>query len=613
MPTGLTSRMWWGDLLDGASQLADALVDVAPLWREAAAGAARHWPLLLALLLPAVGLSAAMRVWGEPALHAGLSHRWKGHPLGVSLPALMAVAMHGVATWLVASLLMQAFIWAAHPEAAVRATVRIVVAVVTSMVVVTAVGRGILRLLATRHPALLGTAPLRPVAYWLAGSLMLVALADNFAVAAGASSMTARALAQTFAAACLVLTMIFGLLRLASALRGSSADALDVAERRMLQLLRAGLSLGWSWVIGIVICLLTGYAALAAFLAKQAVWSILVLALLYLFFRVVRDATDLVVGRREGLLHWSRRLGLGARRLQQAAVVCSGAIMLAIICVAVMLLSAPYGLGAGDVLGRVIDTGGRLRIGGLSFSPMQILRALLVAVVTIAAARLLARWLACRLLPTTRLDGGVQASLTTLVGYAGVVLGIGLGLAALGVEPNRITWVVSALTVGIGFGLQAIVQNFISGLILLVERPVKVGDWVVVGDAEGDVRRINVRATEIALADRTIVLVPNSELITKAVRNRTFAATDGLVKILLPVPAAADARQAIGIVDSVVHGHPGLRTTPPPSVQLEDVKDNKIWIGVSAYVDSPRQVTRMRAELLYALVQQLQAHGVALA
>lgn len=206
----------------------------------------------------------------------------------------------------------------------------------------------------------------------------------------------------------------------------------------------------------------------------------------------------------------------------------------------------------------------------------------------------------------------MRASLTTLARYAGVVVGIGMALAALGVEANRITWVVSALTVGIGFGLQAIVQNFISGLILLVERPVKVGDWVVVGDAEGDVRRINVRATEISLADRTTVLVPNSELITKVVRNRTFTAGDGLVKVVLPVPAVADIAQVVGLVRAVVREQGEIKPSPVPQVQVEEVRDNKLWIGVSAYVEGPRQVTRIRAALLLALVQRLQAAGIAL-
>src|SRR5690606_30720465 len=118
-----------------------------------------------------------------------------------------------------------------------------------------------------------------------------------------------------------------------------------------------------------------------------------------------------------------------------------------------------------------------------------------------------------------------------LFGYAGQVLIVALALSALGVGLERVAWIASALSVGIGFGLQAIVQNFVSGLIMLAERPVKVGDWVTLGGVEGDIRRINVRATEIQMFDRSTVIVPNSEFITKVVRNVTHASPLSRVQV----------------------------------------------------------------------------------
>jgi small-conductance mechanosensitive channel len=125
----------------------------------------------------------------------------------------------------------------------------------------------------------------------------------------------------------------------------------------------------------------------------------------------------------------------------------------------------------------------------------------------------------------------------------------------LGISVNRIAWIASALSVGIGFGLQAIVQNFISGLILLAERPVKVGDWVVLGAAEGDIRRINVRATEIQLGDRSTLIVPNSEFITKTVRNMTLRNAEGRVLIRLPMPLSTNALQVRDIMLGALREH----------------------------------------------------------
>src|SRR5690606_26008895 len=138
----------------------------------------------------------------------------------------------------------------------------------------------------------------------------------------------------------------------------------------------------------------------------------------------------------------------------------------------------------------------------------DLMQALLVLALCLLGVRLLKRWLANRYLPTTELDPGMQLSAATLFGYTGIVVAVALALSALGIGLERVAWIASALSVGIGFGLQAVVQNFVSGLILLAERPVKVGDWVSLGGVEGDIRRINVRATEIQMSDRSTVIVP---------------------------------------------------------------------------------------------------------
>lgn len=607
----LGERLLWGDLVAGSQQIGEGLRDAARLWQDALGEAATQWPLLLAGTAMLAALVLAVRMGLLPAVRTRMLARWSNHRLGESLSALVTVVIGGLVAWLAASLLLQLFVWAAQPDPAVRAMARTLVAVVTLMAIITGTGRGLLRIASAGQPAWPGAGILRPASYVVAFALLATALLDQYALLGQATATMAGA-ARFASVPVLALAIAFLLARSARAL-GTYEDRGQVAQRRTVHVVRAVVLLGWGLLFLVVAGLLTGYVALASFVAKQALWSLVVLGWLLLAWCTIRDASDLLTGRREGLMHWSRRLGLGTRRLQQAVVLTGGVMTLVVACLALMLLSAPYGLGPDDLFGRLFDEGGRLRLGNLSFSPVQLLRAALVLALAIVAARLLARWMSSRLLPTTRLDAGVQTSVTTLVGYVGVIVGIGLALGALGVEANRITWIVSALTVGIGFGLQAIVQNFISGLILLIERPVKVGDWVVVGDAEGDVRRINVRATEIALADRTTVLVPNSELITKTVRNRTFTAGDGLVKLVLPVPAVANIEQVVDIIRRVVLEQRELKSAPAPQVQLEDIKDNKVWIGVSAYVDGPRQVNRIRAEVLYALVQRLQASGVALA
>src|SRR5690606_2343073 len=175
--------------------------------------------------------------------------------------------------------------------------------------------------------------------------------------------------------------------------------------------------------------------------------------------------------------------------------------------------------------------------------------AVAVFVIGLLLLNMLKRWLGEKLLPSTQMEPGMRDSIVTLLGYLGGVLVFALALVALNVNLQSIAWIASALSVGIGFGLQAVVQNFISGLILLVERPVKVGDWVSLStDVEGDIRRINVRATEIQLWDRSTVIVPNSQLITQNVRNVTQAGAQGRVRILLPMPLDTDAARVRELV-----------------------------------------------------------------
>ncbi|HEY0180423.1 MAG TPA: mechanosensitive ion channel domain-containing protein, partial [Dokdonella sp.] len=169
------------------------------------------------------------------------------------------------------------------------------------------------------------------------------------------------------------------------------------------------------------------------------------------------------------------------------------------------------------------------------------------------------------------------------------------------------------LSVGIGFGLQAVVQNFVSGLILLVERPVKVGDWVALGDVEGDIRRINVRATEIQMGDRSTMIVPNSELITKSVRNVTLANAEGRVRLRLPVPLDADAARVRRIVLDALGAHASVLAAPAPAVLLDAIEGGALVFVATAYIANPRQAGAIRSDLLLDVLTRLRAERIALA
>ncbi|MGK2909127.1 MAG: mechanosensitive ion channel family protein, partial [Sphingobium sp.] len=193
---------------------------------------------------------------------------------------------------------------------------------------------------------------------------------------------------------------------------------------------------------------------------------------------------------------------------------------------------------------------------------------------------------------------------------AGILLVALWGLASLGIGVERIALLLSALSVGIGFGLQAITQNFISGLILLAERPVKIGDLIRVGNDEGDVKRINVRSTEIELGDHSTLIVPNSELITKTVLNKTLASPLGRIQLQFSVPIEADAAHIRDMVLESFAAEAGVRDDPAPVAFVDSIVDGRIIFNSFAHVSSPRDAYGTRSAVLLALLSRFKAEGV---
>ena len=161
-------------------------------------------------------------------------------------------------------------------------------------------------------------------------------------------------------------------------------------------------------------------------------------------------------------------------------------------------------------------------VGGVRLAPADMIAASLLFSLAVMVTRYVQRVLDVRVLQRLQIDLGVQNSIRTGVGYFGFIMAMLVAIGALGLDLSNLALVAGALSVGIGFGLQNVVSNFAAGLILLVERPIKVGDWVIVGDKEGVVKRISVRATELQTFQRASVIIPNSELVSKAVLNWTF-------------------------------------------------------------------------------------------
>ncbi|MCS2149955.1 DUF3772 domain-containing protein [Scandinavium manionii] len=361
--------------------------------------------------------------------------------------------------------------------------------------------------------------------------------------------------------------------------------------------------------------LLIGYIPLARFFTFELLWIGLVVSCLYLLIHFVVDLCECVFSpsTQSGKILKST-LSLNDRHLSLAATLFSAVGKTSLLLMAaIALLNGTFGSTTPvELLKKIVDIWGGEGIGGINIIPAHAMNAFLCLVVGWYVLRSTRRWLDNDFLPKTMMDRGLRASLVTLFTNVGYVLIIMLTLSMLGIEWNKLAWIVSALSVGIGFGLQEIVKNFISGLILLTERPVKVGDLVSISGVEGDIRRINVRATEIQLSDKSTVIVPNSQLISQNVRNATMGNAQGVATIALTFPLDIDPEQVRNLLLMAYTLHESILDAPAPSVSFKELGPNGIVLSVTGYVNSPRMVSSTRSDLLYEILKMLREAGVSL-
>lgn len=269
----------------------------------------------------------------------------------------------------------------------------------------------------------------------------------------------------------------------------------------------------------------------------------------------------------------------------------------------IYLLAPIWGLARADLTRWVGDILEGFSIGGVTISIVDLAFALVIFVLTITITRVLRNILSERILANTNLDAGIRNSLSVGVSYVGIVLAFLLAAAVLGIGLSNLAIVAGALSVGIGFGLQNIVNNFVSGLILLVERPLKVGDWVVVGDQEGYVKKINVRATEIQTFERSAVIVPNSEILSSALVNWTHKDITGRVEVRVGVAYGSDTQSVREALMSCAESHPDVLNWPRPYVLFRDFGDSSLDFELRAYVrDVDRRLT-VGSDLRFAIDQ----------
>ncbi|MCS3358292.1 DUF3772 domain-containing protein [Xanthomonas translucens pv. translucens] len=368
--------------------------------------------------------------------------------------------------------------------------------------------------------------------------------------------------------------------------------------------------------VAVVVALLAsllGYLYLGLFITRQIIWITMVVGAIRLLMTFADDFA-LWLFASEGRIGRAANGAFGVRpsRLEQAGVLSSAVMRVCLLLIGVGALLIPFGTNVSTITDWFSVLSQGIPIGESHLYPGKVLRAALVLGLGLLVMQYIHGWLTQTYLPKTELDDGSRNSVSTAARYIGILLAVLCALAWSGIDVAQIALVVSALSVGIGFGLQSIIQNFVSGLILLAERPVKIGDWVKIGDQEGDVRKISVRSTEIQVGDRSTLIVPNSELITKTLRNMTLAGPLGRVQIQFAVSLGTDVVKLRTLLLELYAAHPGVLQDPEPSVFIDSIASGHVTLNSFAYVGNPRLVYGIRSDLFFSLLQRLAEEGIAL-
>jgi len=379
-------------------------------------------------------------------------------------------------------------------------------------------------------------------------------------------------------------------------------------------------SLSWLKVLKLPILLLTlavivsalgGYLALSRFIAQQLLVTGTILALVYLlllwvdgFAQSMGDENTSAGGWLEGTL------GLDERRRQQLSVPTSLLLKFGVLVCAVPLIMLQWGYAWPDIIDWYRQVFFGFHIGSTQVSIAAIVASIIVFVLGYFAAQLFQGWLDTQILKPAGLSGGVRDSIRTGVGYIGVFVAALAAFSYAGFNLSNLAIVAGAFSVGIGFGLQSVVSNFVSGLILLAERPIKVGDLVVVGGEEGYVRKISVRSTEIETFDRAHVLIPNSFFITEKVKNWTLRNNTGRVTISVGVAYGCDPRAVKTILLKAAKDHPNVMISPEPFVDFEEFGADTLNFKLYAFIYNLKESTATRTDLRIAILDAFNAAGI---
>ena len=354
-----------------------------------------------------------------------------------------------------------------------------------------------------------------------------------------------------------------------------------------------------------------GYIGMARFISQQIVVTGAFLVTMYMGFLTGRAIS-------EEQAFASSQIGKAMRErfhfddatLDQLGLLAGILINLVVALIGIPLVLMQLGFQWAELKSTFYQLMTGFQIGNISISLMGLLTGVLLFVIGYLLTRWFQNWLDNSVMARGRVDSGVRNSIRTVIGYVGLCLAALMGVSAAGFNMSNLALIAGGLSLGIGFGLQNIVQNFVSGLILLAERPFKVGDWVEAGTVSGIVKKISVRATEVETFQKQSIIVPNSTLINGNVGNWTHRNKLGRIDINVQASYTAEPRRVHALLLEIVRGHPSILKNPEPFVSFQSMNDSLMVFDVYAHVADITSTGGIKNELRFQIVERFHEEGL---